>query len=284
MKTYSGGAILLITYFAMLAVCGVLNFVGKKSLDFGSIAINVMMFVIIGFIILWSNARCLGPVGKMTTRMNYTIQTIKYEYSKTGGYLWNSYKDKKDLFDNKILDSRYQEFCIEKKRLAMMGTETCDIEEFINDLFVDTKVKKGLLGSFPGVMTGLGILGTFVGLSIGLQHFNTGSAEEITNSIAPLMDGIKVAFHTSIYGMVFSLIFNFVYKKTVEDAYTAVDKFNDVFHKYVLPVKKDTSARNRSMENSQAAGGEMKLSRQQMDEFSSMIAYKIVQALTVEDE
>ncbi len=65
-------------------------------------------------------------------------------------------------------------------------------------------------------MTGLGILGTFIGLTIGLQQFNTGSASEITNSISPLIQGIKVAFHTSIYGMVFSLIFSFVYKNKLE--------------------------------------------------------------------
>ena len=96
-------------------------------------------------------------------------------------------------------------------------------------------IKKGILSIIPGVMTGLGILGTFIGLSIGLQNFNTGSAAEITNSIAPLMDGIKIAFHTSIYGMVFSLIFNFVYKKNLEDAYNAVEYFLNAYHKYVLP-------------------------------------------------
>ena len=35
-------------------------------------------------------------------------------------------------------------------------------------------------------------------------------------------NGIKVAFHTSIYGLVFSLVFNFVYKKKLDEAETAV--------------------------------------------------------------
>ena len=84
-------------------------------------------------------------------------------------------------------------------------------------------------------MTGLGILGTFIGLSIGLQAFNTGSAEEITNSIGPLMDGIKVAFHTSIYGMIFSLTFNLIFKTVLEQAYHKLDEFVAEFKRYVRP-------------------------------------------------
>ena len=84
-------------------------------------------------------------------------------------------------------------------------------------------------------MTGLGILGTFIGLSIGLQAFNTGSAEKITNSIGPLMDGIKVAFHTSIYGMIFSLTFNLIFKTVLEQAYHKLDEFVAEFKRYVRP-------------------------------------------------
>lgn len=48
-----------------------------------------------------------------------------------------------------------------------------------------------------------------------------------------MMNGIKVAFHTSIYGMLFSLVFNYVYKEILEDAYIAVDEFLKVFDNYV---------------------------------------------------
>lgn len=98
---------------------------------------------------------------------------------------------------------------------------------------IDALMKKNVYNLVPGVMTGLGILGTFVSLSLGLQNFNTGNTEEIEASIAPLMNGIKVAFHTSIYGMLFSLVFNYVYKETLEDAYIAVDEFLKVFDNYV---------------------------------------------------
>lgn len=237
MKSNGGGILLLITYFAMLGVFFGLNFIGKDKLDIVSITINAMMFVIVGFVILWANAQCLSPVAKMTTAMDYTIQKMKYDFKKADNYLWEQYRDEPDLFQNKILNGRFNEYRLERKRLNMISKfgAKCDVDDYINEYFIDGRIKKGLIGTIPGMMTGLGILGTFIGLAFGLQSFNTGSAQEITDSISPLMDGIKVAFHTSIYGMVFSLMFNFVFKKTLEDAYDAVDRFLENYHKYVLP-------------------------------------------------
>ena len=195
------------------------------------------MFLIIGCIILWANTRCFMPVSRMVARMRYTIQTIEIDFDKSESYLWRKYKSKNKLFDNKLLDERFNEYKLESMRMSILSEHglRCDIEDYINEYFIDATMKKGMLSIIPGVLTGLGILGTFVGLSFGLQNFNTGTAAAITNSIAPLMDGIKIAFHTSIYGMVFSLIFNFVYKKNLEDAYRTVDKFLETYHKYVLP-------------------------------------------------
>ena len=49
------------------------------------------------------------------------------------------------------------------------------------------------------------------------------------------MNGIKVAFHTSIFGMVFSLTFNAVYKRKLYEGEKAVSDFSHAFKKYVLP-------------------------------------------------
>ena len=49
------------------------------------------------------------------------------------------------------------------------------------------------------------------------------------------MDGIKVAFHTSIYGMIFSLTFNLIFKTVLEQAYHKLDEFVDEFKRYVRP-------------------------------------------------
>lgn len=236
MKTGSEG-ILFPVYLIMIAVAVCLNVFSGSGYDPVNIVVNICMFLIIGCIILWANTRCFMPVSRMVARMRYTIQTIEIDFDKSESYLWRKYKDKTKLFDNKLLDERFNEYKLESMRMSILSEHglRCDIEDYINEYFIDATMKKGMLSIIPGVLTGLGILGTFVGLSFGLQNFNTGTAAAITNSIAPLMDGIKIAFHTSIYGMVFSLIFNFVYKKNLEDAYRTVDKFLETYHKYVLP-------------------------------------------------
>ncbi len=58
--------------------------------------------------------------------------------------------------------------------------------------------------SIPTVFTTLGVLGTFVGIYFGLQNFDV---DKITESIPPLLEGMKTAFSTSIWGIVLSLIF-----------------------------------------------------------------------------
>jgi uncharacterized phage infection (PIP) family protein YhgE len=48
------------------------------------------------------------------------------------------------------------------------------------------------------------VLGTFVGIFFGLQKFDV---DKITESIPPLLEGLKTAFLTSIIGIILSLIF-----------------------------------------------------------------------------
>lgn len=66
------------------------------------------------------------------------------------------------------------------------------------------KVINYVYESIPTVFTTLGVLGTFVGIYFGLQHFDV---DKITESIPPLLEGMKTAFSTSIWGIVLSLIF-----------------------------------------------------------------------------
>ncbi|MEP4532679.1 MAG: MotA/TolQ/ExbB proton channel family protein [Cyclobacteriaceae bacterium] len=58
--------------------------------------------------------------------------------------------------------------------------------------------------SIPSVFTTLGILGTFIGIYYGLKDFDE---NQITESIPPLLSGLKTAFATSIFGISLSLIF-----------------------------------------------------------------------------
>ena len=225
---------LVVIYFAMVGVCVYLNYNDRKI---ENIVINGIIFVIVGIIFVFA-LQWFRSVDNIQNELMKVSERINEEYGNENKFLWDLY-NKEDccLFEQKDLKLAYASYKSEMRYLESqdLNNSTCDIEDYINRDLIDDVAKKNLLNLIPGAMTGMGILGTFIGLSFGLQNFNTGTAEEIAESISPLMDGIKVAFHTSIYGMMFSLFFNWVYKRIFERAYQTVDQFVDIYHEKVAP-------------------------------------------------
>ena len=228
-----------VVYVVMLGICILLN-VTSDSLDMANVLISVCMFGITGAIFVYAYKH-LKHIDQMGEDFRIAISYIKGDYAKEKKLLWDMYRTETryNIFNEEHLRNAYIDYIEEMKRLEQdeegneSGKYACDIEDFIDYQLIDDAVEKGRLSLVPGAMTGLGILGTFIGLSIGLQAFNTGSAEEITNSIGPLMDGIKVAFHTSIYGMIFSLTFNLIFKTVLEQAYHKLDEFISEFKRHL---------------------------------------------------
>ncbi len=231
--------LLLITYIALSAVCVYLQFFSKNQAgNLANLIVNVTMFIIVAAILAACVFGSLLPVSAITADLIRVTEKIENDAMHSHEFLFDKYaKDKDELFEEKRLLKQYRDYNYELERMAFNDEEyyKCDISEFINYDLIDSAIHRERLNQVAGVMTGLGILGTFVGLSLGLQSFNTGTTAEITRSIEPLMAGIKVAFHTSIYGMVFSLVFNYVYKKRLDDAENAVRMFNTAYKKYVMP-------------------------------------------------
>lgn len=226
---------LLLTYVVLALICAGLIILFHQSLT--SIIINIAMFMFVAMIFAFAIGK-FNMAGKFQKALSSAIYKIKEDAKSDSRYLWKQYKKDKDggLFPDNILSRQYQKFTAEMLRLEQFNNADykCSIEDYINKEYIDASLKKNILNLIPGTMTGLGILGTFVGLSFGLQFFNTGTAAEITESIAPLMEGIKVAFHTSIYGLVFSLVYSFVYRATMEEVYMQLDEFLSVFNTYVV--------------------------------------------------
>ncbi|WP_038035061.1 hypothetical protein [Thioalkalivibrio sp. ALE30] len=66
---------------------------------------------------------------------------------------------------------------------------------------------RALQGAAPALLTTLGILGTFLGVAIGLLDFDAGRVEA---SIPALLEGLKLAFVTSIVGILLSAVLRMV--------------------------------------------------------------------------
>lgn len=226
---------LYISYVLMVLIIAALTFMNSATDKIG-IVINVTILGIV-FVVFKTSGKRMRDVQRITEDLQNASIKINSDFEIEKKYLWEKYlkENNTDLFGTDILQENFKKYLNERKRLVLLSEASykCSIEDYINIELIDTTIKKNVLNLVPGAMTGLGILGTFVGLTLGLQSFNTGTSEEISASIAPLMDGIKVAFLTSIYGMVFSLLFNYVYKDVLEEAYIALDNFLLEFENHV---------------------------------------------------
>lgn len=242
--------LLALVFAAMVGLCLALNMTGGQKEGMANLLVNVGMFVIVAAIFLSCDLGKFRPTDDLTADLDRMTAKIKSDALNSHDYLWDQYSAQEDgPFTDPRLKTLYQDYVFELKRIAASGKPYCKttIENYINGDLVDTVLHRNQLNQVAGALTGLGILGTFIGLSLGLQNFNTGSTAQITGSIAPLMDGIKVAFHTSIYGMIFSLVFNYVYKRRIYDAEESVKEFTAAWRKYVIPDTED-DAMNRLIE------------------------------------
>lgn len=130
------------------------------------------------------------------------------------------------------IDKKLDEFMSD---LGKTQSGICDVEDYINYDEIDKLVHKWYMDLVPDIMTSLGILGTFVGLVWGLRAFDTSGLDTMTASVTSLIDGIKVAFLTSIYGLVCSLVFQYTTNRGYANLLGYVSDFLDKFHMFVVP-------------------------------------------------
>lgn len=113
-----------------------------------------------------------------------------------------------DLFAN-IKGSRYKELW---SRYYNRVSEKNDDERIRVEPFFGFDVMHYHMGYRPlmdigaGINVSIGVLGTFIGLSTGLADLNMGDTDALRTGISGLLDGMKVAFYSSVFGVFLSLV------------------------------------------------------------------------------
>lgn len=88
-----------------------------------------------------------------------------------------------------------------------------------SELFTETSAGKILslnyrmIETASGTLVGLGLLGTFLGLTFGVIGFDSSNTENIQSSIQLLLNGMGMAFSTSLAGMGLSMIYTALEKR-----------------------------------------------------------------------
>ncbi len=210
-----------------------------------NLAINIGFLIIIGILFTISSIS-FGRLNRVTYELEEVAFRLQKEYKEAGGKsLWGNYKDNAKVFEEDRLQEAFDQY-----RLRVKGSKTrrgtgasCDLEEYINEDLVDKVGMNFFNSGVSGTLTGLGILGTFLGLSMGLGAFSGDDIFTISDNVGSLLSGMKVAFHTSVYGIFFSLVFNLAYRSIMSDAYETLHEFLNVFRQTAQPytVKDDES-------------------------------------------
>ena len=254
----------------VIAAVGMTLYVGR-----GAASILVYNFCFLGIMVI---AYAVGMFGGMF-RMNDLSRAfrdaadeLKDIFQSPGKIDTSKLSSLNGIFHHRYLDDKMQAFT---DTISQSQEGIGDIEEYLNEEDVDEHIHKRLLEMAPDIFTSLGILGTFVGLVWGLKNFEPSNYEAMTTSVASLVDGIKVAFLTSIYGIAMSIVYSCGMKSEYSSLTSNLQSFLDRFHTYVMPTAESESMNIlvASQKNQTAAMEQMaeKFSVQMADSFEKVI-------------
>jgi len=170
------------------------------------------IFVVIAIGALLKTRLMIGWLRKLLA--NQTSQTViknrqnLIEQANTvrhdAGHLWKEFDE--TLIEAEIGDSIHLHNIYDSSHFFNSSTLAGGITE------------SRMLAAVPGFLTALGVIGTFIGLQLGLSELNIGNnvdIKEMKEGLAGVIDGAKIAFMTSVWGVLLSVLFN-VFEKWLE--------------------------------------------------------------------
>ncbi len=210
-----------------------------------NLSINVGFLLVIGVVFIISSVS-FGRLNRVIYDLEDATIRLQKEYKEAGGKnLWGNYKNNDKVFEEEALQDAFDKYRLRiRGSMTRRGGSNCDLGEYINEDLLDRAGMNYFNSGVSGTLTGLGILGTFLGLSMGMGAFSGDDIFSISDNVGSLLSGMKVAFHTSVYGIFFSLVFNVVYRSIMSDAYDVLHEFLDAFRQTAQPtaLKEDENA------------------------------------------
>ncbi len=229
--------LLVLCYVAVVGIILYINGVFTGNIpDRANLVINLVFLLIIGVIFCISIVSFV-KVNNLAVVLEAATEDIAREYQEKRKNLWEEYSNKKKIFGDPDIDEPFSRYLKKMRNFRTKSgvTQVVDLEDYINEELVDQVGMTYFNSTVSGTMTGLGILGTFLGLAMGLGSFDGTDIYTISDNIGPLLAGMKVAFHTSVYGIFFSLVFTYVHRCVMSCAYEKLDEFLEVYRECVEP-------------------------------------------------
>ena len=261
-----------VLFVAVLAGTTALTlFAGRGNLS--STIYNFVFLAVIAVLYLIAMFGGMFRMNNLSTAFHRAVEELNSMFKTPGTTDPRNLTYLGELFDDKYLDQKMDSFT---DSINNSKEGLGDIEEFINEDELDIHVHKKLLEMVPDIFTSLGILGTFLGLVWGLRDFQPTDYSAMTSSVEALVEGIKVAFLTSIYGISFSIIYTFGMKGEYSSMTEELQGFLEKFHSYVMPTAENES-RNLLLASQKLQTSAMK---QMAEQFSVQMADSFEKVIT----
>lgn len=191
-----------------------------------AIIVGVLFFVFFYFLgyVIWNWKKSKGKIAFFKELINGVISDELAK--KRRDLLLSAKKDGKrgDLwgeFDETLITSA------DGEKLY----NTLDASFFFNTSTLAPELTENrLLAAVPGFLTAIGVIGTFAGLQLGLGGLELGKdvgIDVLRDGIGHLINGASIAFLTSVWGVITSLLFNVAEKCFERDIRKKINALQD---------------------------------------------------------
>lgn len=158
---------------------------------------------------LFAMGRSLRKVGWLVKQLEPVTSNNVSEFRET---IIESAEKRKDTIGHQWQE--FDETLIEvKTEQGVQLFNTFDAAYFFNTHTLAGGVTENrMIAAVPGFLTAIGVIGTFMGLQLGLADLNiSGNVDvnQMKDGVAGVINGAKVAFMTSVWGVALSVLFNF---------------------------------------------------------------------------
>lgn len=164
------------------------------------LSFQILLFIVLIGFQVYRISKEITIMKKMKSELDQihkNSETESYEIDRKINDIFNSINKSQ----YKKLWERYYNRVSEKKE-----DERINVEPFFGfDIMHYHMGYRPLMDVGAGICVSLGVLGTFIGLSMGLADLQIDNTEALRTGIGGLLSGMKVAFYTSVLGVVLSL-------------------------------------------------------------------------------
>lgn len=191
------------------------------------------------------------PLVHYSSGFDTGIQNIKKAQTINASMPWIAISKMENFFNQKLLDRLFDEYKRKVEQERNNGMIVSGIDEIINEDELSLRSWQGVVLQIPGTLTGLGLLGTFIGLITGISSVQVSSVDAALTSIQTLFGGIRVAFYTSIAGVILSMVFNIMYKVIWNVMIRDLGMFIALFQRNVIPSVEEQTRYSQKVEMQQ---------------------------------